>query len=71
MSITGLALILFLLFHMSMNLVAIFSPEGYNAICAFLGANWYAVVASIGLAGLMIIQHAPMEWNGLRKTCWY
>lgn len=62
MSITGLALILFLLFHMSMNLVAIFSPEGYNAICAFLGANWYAVVASIGLAGLMIIHIIYAFW---------
>ena len=39
MSVTGLALILFLTFHMAMNLVAIFSAEAYNMICAFLGAN--------------------------------
>lgn len=54
MSVTGLALILFLTFHMSMNLVALFSAEAYNQICEFLGANWYALVATIGLAGLFI-----------------
>lgn len=55
MSITGLALVLFLIFHMSMNLVAIISPEGYNWICAMLGANWYALVASMGLAFLTAV----------------
>ena len=51
MSLSGLFLILFILFHMSMNLVAIFSGEAYNAICAFLGANWYALAATLLLAG--------------------
>ncbi len=51
MSITGLFLILFLLFHATMNLVVIFSPEAYNAICHFLGANWYALVGTAMLAG--------------------
>ncbi|KGN67103.1 fumarate reductase [Porphyromonas gulae] len=55
MSVTGLALILFLTFHMSMNLVALFSAEAYNMICESLGANWYALVASIGLAVLMLL----------------
>ena len=55
MSVTGIALILFLTFHMSMNLVALFSGEGYNMICEFLGANWYAVVATLGLAALAVI----------------
>lgn len=55
MSVTGLALVLFLLFHCLMNIVVIFSPEGYNAICEFLGANWYALIACIGLAFLMIV----------------
>lgn len=50
MSITGICLILFLTFHMSMNLVALFSADAYNAICEFLGANWYAIVATMGLA---------------------
>lgn len=55
MSITGACLALFLLFHATMNVVVIFSPEGYNAICAFLGANWYAIVGTLGLAGLAVI----------------
>ena len=42
MSVTGIALILFLTFHGCMNMVALFSEEGYNMICEFLGANWYA-----------------------------
>ncbi|MBQ5807737.1 MAG: succinate dehydrogenase/fumarate reductase cytochrome b subunit, partial [Tidjanibacter sp.] len=55
MSISGCALVLFILFHMSMNLAALFSAEAYNMICAFLGANWYAVVATLGLAALAVI----------------
>ncbi len=51
MSITGIFLVLFLLFHASMNVVAIFSGDAYNAICKFLGANWYALVATAILAG--------------------
>ena len=54
MAITGGALVLFLLFHGSMNIVAIISKEGYNMICEFLGANWYALVATVGLAALMV-----------------
>lgn len=55
MSVTGIALILFLTFHMSMNVVALFSEEGYNMICEMLGANWYAVAATMGLAALAVI----------------
>jgi succinate dehydrogenase / fumarate reductase cytochrome b subunit len=55
MSVTGIALILFLTFHGCMNIVALFSEEGYNMICEFLGANWYAVVATLGLAALAVI----------------
>ena len=54
MSVTGIALILFLTFHCCMNLVALFSAKGYNMICEFLGANWYAVVATLGLAALAV-----------------
>lgn len=50
MSITGAFLVFFLLFHMSMNIVALISPEGYNAVCAFLGANWYALAGTVVLA---------------------
>ena len=55
MSVTGVALILFLTFHMSMNIVALFSAEGYNMVCEFLGANWYALVATLALAALAVI----------------
>ncbi|MCH5307221.1 MAG: succinate dehydrogenase/fumarate reductase cytochrome b subunit [Prevotella sp.] len=55
MSVTGLALILFLTFHCCMNIVALFSGEAYNTICELLGANWYAVVATMGLALLALV----------------
>ena len=55
MSLTGFALVFFILFHMSMNLTMLFSPEGYNMICEFLGANWYALVATVGLAVLVLV----------------
>ena len=51
MSVTGLFLILFVTFHVLMNAVAIISPAGYDAICHFLGANWYALLATAVLAG--------------------
>lgn len=50
MSVSGLFLVLFLTFHMAMNLVAIFSEEGYNMVCEFLGANWYALAGTLVLA---------------------
>ncbi len=52
MSVTGMALILFLTFHACMNVVALISGEAYNMICEMLGANWYALVATAALAGL-------------------
>lgn len=55
MSLTGTALVLFLTFHACMNVVAIISAEGYNKICEFLGANWYAVAATVVLAALIAI----------------
>lgn len=55
MSVTGIALILFLTFHMSMNVVALFSGDAYNMVCEFLGANWYALVATLALAALAVI----------------
>ncbi len=55
MSISGLFLILFLTFHMCMNLVALFSADAYNMICAFLGANWYALAGTLVLAGGVVI----------------
>ena len=51
MSVTGCFLVLFILFHMSMNLTVLFSREAYNLVCEFLGANWYALAATVVLAG--------------------
>ncbi len=58
MSITGAFLVIFMLFHASMNVVAIFSAEGYNMICEFLGANWYALAASMVLAAGFVLHIA-------------
>ena len=55
MSVTGIALILFLTFHACMNVVALFSADAYNAVCEMLGANWYAVAATLVLAALVAI----------------
>ncbi|MDE6754412.1 MAG: succinate dehydrogenase cytochrome b subunit [Muribaculaceae bacterium] len=55
MAITGAALVLFVTFHCLMNAIAICWPAAYNSICEFLGANWYALIASVGLAVLLII----------------
>ena len=55
MSVTGISLILFMTFHGCMNVVALFSAKGYNMICEFLGANWYAVAATLALAALAVI----------------
>ena len=62
MSVTGIALVLFLTFHMAMNLVALFSEDAYNMICEFLGANWYALVATAGLAALFVIHIIYAFW---------
>lgn len=55
MGITGTCLVLFLLFHASMNLALIFSEDAYNWICQMLGANWYALVGTAGLAFLVLV----------------
>ena len=55
MSISGIVLVLFLLFHVSMNVAAVFSEEAYNTICSLLGANWYAVAATVVLGGIVAI----------------
>lgn len=55
MSVTGLALVLFLTFHACMNVVALLSAEAYNQICELLGSNWYAIAATCALAALVVI----------------
>lgn len=63
MSVSGCFLVLFILFHMSMNLVAIANAWGnhpfglnYDAICEFLGTNWYALAGTLVLA-LGVVVH--------------
>ncbi|MBQ5508485.1 MAG: succinate dehydrogenase cytochrome b subunit [Muribaculaceae bacterium] len=55
MSITGLFLILFLTFHALMNAVAVYSLDAYEAVCEFLGANWYALLGTAVLAAGFVI----------------
>lgn len=63
MSVSGAALVLFLTFHMLMNLVYVYdvmvgTTDGnhyYDAVCEFLGTNWYALIATAGLALLVVI----------------
>ena len=62
MSLTGICLVLFVTFHCLMNGVALLWPCGYNAICEFLGANWYALIASLGLAALFIVHICYALW---------
>jgi len=56
MSLSGLFLILFLVFHMCMNLVVVFSDEAYNKVCEFLGTNWYALIGT-GILALGFVVH--------------
>ncbi|HBL73350.1 MAG TPA: succinate dehydrogenase/fumarate reductase cytochrome b subunit [Bacteroidales bacterium] len=67
MSITGLALVLFLTFHAIMNLFVIISPEVYDQICHFLGANWYAIVGTMGLAFLFVVHILYAFWLSLQN----
>lgn len=67
MAITGVCLVLFVTFHCLMNAVAIVYPSAYNVICEFLGANWYALVASAGLAALFILHIFYAVWLTLQN----
>lgn len=62
MAITGVCLVLFVTFHCLMNAVALVWPDAYNSVCAFLGANWYALVASVGLAALFVLHIIYALW---------
>ena len=56
MSVTGICLILFLTFHMVMNLTYVFDPDSvvYGTICEILSMGWVNVVVPI-LAAFFII----------------
>ncbi|HQP22646.1 MAG TPA: succinate dehydrogenase cytochrome b subunit [Bacteroidales bacterium] len=67
MSITGAALVLFLTFHSIMNIFVIISPKVYDAICYFLGANWYALIATLVLAFLTVVHVLYAFWLTLQN----
>ncbi len=67
MAVTGICLVLFVTFHVLMNSVALLWPAAYNQVCEFLGANWYALVASMGLAALFIIHIIYAVWLTLQN----
>jgi succinate dehydrogenase / fumarate reductase cytochrome b subunit len=62
MSVTGLFLVLFVTFHVLMNAVALICPQGYNAVCKFLGANWYALIGTMVLAAGFVIHILYAFW---------
>ena len=67
MSVTGLFLILFLTFHALMNLVGIINLKWYDAVCEFLGANWYAVLGTLILAAGFVIHIIYAFWLTLQN----
>lgn len=62
MSVTGLFLVLFVTFHALMNAVALISFDAYEAICNFLGANWYAVAGTAILAAGFLFHICYAFW---------
>lgn len=67
MSLTGLFLVLFVTFHALMNAVALFSLEAYEAVCEFLGANWYALVGTAVIAGGAVLHIVYAFWLTLQN----
>ena len=67
MSLSGAFLVLFLTFHAAMNIVAIISADAYNWICEMLGANWYALVATMVLAGGVVVHILYGVWLTLQN----
>ena len=62
MSLTGLFLILFITFHALMNAVALISFDAYEAVCEFLGANWYALLGTAVIAGGAVLHILYAFW---------
>ena len=59
MSVSGLFLVLFLTFHMCMNLALVFSPEAYNMICGFLGGQ----LVKEALHGFVVLGRVVIYFN--------
>ena len=62
MSISGIFLVLFLFFHLSMNLTLLFSTEAYDQICELLGAHWYAIAGTLVLTAGVVIHIVYATW---------
>ena len=70
MSVTGASLVLFLTFHMLMNLVFVYDvavgtgagEHYYDKVCEFLGTNWYALLGTAALAALVVIHFIYAFW---------
>lgn len=54
MSISGLFLVLFLTLHMCLNLVSVFSPEGFQKVCDFMGLPIVGIMVPILAFGFII-----------------
>ena len=67
MSISGIFLVLFLLFHLSMNMALLFSAEAYDWICELLGANWYAIAGTLVLMAGVAIHIVYATWITLQN----
>ena len=67
MSISGIFLVLFLLFHLSMNMALLFSAEAYDWICELLGANWYAIAGTLVLMAGVAIHVVYATWITLQN----
>lgn len=71
MSISGLFLILFLTFHMVMNLTYVFDPDSvvYGTICEILSMGWVNVVVPVLALGFLVhIVYAFVLTIGNRKA---
>ena len=71
MSISGLFLILFLTFHMVMNLTYVFDPDSkvYGTICEILSMGWVNVVVPILAAGFLVhVVYAVILTIGNRRA---
>ena len=67
MSVTGLFLILFITFHVLMNAVALISMDAYEAVCEFLGANWYALIGTAVIAAGVVLHIVYAFWLTLQN----
>ena len=67
MAVSGAVLVLFVTFHCCMNSIAICWPAAYNSLCEFLGANWYALIASVALALFILLHIVYACWLTLQN----